>query len=222
MFESILSTNATLSIQNGAICILASVILGMVISLVHYYTSKSNKNFLITLAVLPLIVQVVIMLVNGNLGTSLAVLGAFSLVRFRSIPGNSKEITSIFFAMAIGLATGMGYITLAILITVVISLLLIILTKTHFGENKQEDRKLKITIPENLDYTNVFDDIFKNYTQTNQLEKVKTTNMGSMYELTYRVVLKKDKNEKDLIDEIRVRNGNLNITFGRFDENATL
>lgn len=222
MFESILSTNATLSIQNGAICILASVILGMVISLVHYYTSKSNKNFLITLAVLPLIVQVVIMLVNGNLGTSLAVLGAFSLVRFRSIPGNSKEITSIFFAMAIGLATGMGYITLAILITVVISLLLVILTKTHFGENKQEDRKLKITIPENLDYTNVFDDIFKNYTQTKQLEKVKTTNMGSMYELTYRVVLKKDKNEKDLIDEIRVRNGNLNITFGRFDENATL
>lgn len=222
MFESILSTNATLSIQNGAICILASVILGMVISLVHYYTSKSNKNFLITLAVLPLIVQVVIMLVNGNLGTSLAVLGAFSLVRFRSIPGNSKEITSIFFAMAIGLATGMGYITLAILITVVISLLLVILTKTHFGENKQEDRKLKITIPENLDYTNVFDDIFKNYTQTNQLEKVKTTNMGSMYELTYRVVLKKDRNEKDLIDEIRVRNGNLNITFGRFDENATL
>lgn len=223
MFESILNTTtATLSIQNGMICILSSIILGIIISMVHFYIGKSNKNFLITLALLPLIVQIVIMLVNGNLGTSLAVLGAFSLVRFRSIPGTSKEITSIFLAMAIGLATGMGYITMAVTITIISGLLLIIYTKTSFGERKQDEKRLKITIPENLDYGTEFDCIFNTYAKTIQLDKVKTTNMGSMFELTYRVVLDKNKNEKDFIDEIRTRNGNLNVMLGRLEEEVSL
>ncbi|MBS5897960.1 MAG: DUF4956 domain-containing protein, partial [Prevotella histicola] len=171
--------------------------------------------FTISLVILPGLIQVVIMMVNGNLGTSVAALGAFSLVRFRSVPGNSKEICSVFFSMAIGLATGMGYITFAVLITIIIGLVLLILFKTSFGEKSLHSKELKITIPENLDYTEIFEDIFSNFASRISLERVKTTNLGSMYELQYSIVFKNDKLEKEFIDEIRCRNGNLPVICGR-------
>lgn len=219
MFESILSETAgTLSISSSLICMAVSVVLGVVIACVYMYTSKYSKNFVVSLAMLPALVQVVIMMVNGNLGTSVAILGAFGLVRFRSIPGTAKEIVSVFFAMAIGLATGMGHISFAIYVTLIISLLMIIMSKTKFAEKKDYERKLKIIIPEELDYTDVFKDILEEYTKSYSIDRVKTINMGSMYEITYNVILEKDKNEKELLDKIRVRNGNLTVSLYRAEE----
>lgn len=216
MFNSILESNSgTLSISTALICMGAALIFGIIIALVHMYSTKCSKNFAITIAVLPLLVQVVIMMVNGNLGTSIAILGSFSLIRFRSMQGNSRELVSIFFAMAIGLAVGMGHIMYAFVFTLITSLALIILQKSNFGMKKNNEKSLKVTIPENLDYTNIFDDIFDKYTNNIELNKVKTTNMGSMFELSYNISLKNNINEKDFIDEIRTRNGNLTVNLGR-------
>lgn len=216
MFNSILESNSgTLSISTALICMGAALIFGIIIALVHMYSTKCSKNFAITIAVLPLLVQVVIMMVNGNLGTSIAILGSFSLIRFRSMQGNSRELVSIFFAMAIGLAVGMGHIMYAFVFTLITSLALIILQKSSFGIKKNNEKSLKVTIPENLDYTNIFDDIFDKYTNNIELNKIKTTNMGSMFELSYNISLKNNINEKDFIDEIRTRNGNLTINLGR-------
>ena len=145
-------------------------------------------------------------------------MGAFSLVRFRSIAGNSKEITSVFFAMVIGLAVGMGHIAFATLVTVIVGLLIFVYSKIDFGANKENERKLKVVIPENLNFIDAFNDIFEKYTVQNILQKVKTTNMGSMYELNYHIVVKDDIDEKKFIDEIRCRNGNLNIMLSREEE----
>jgi hypothetical protein len=210
MLESIFDSSAvSLSLNSLFICLATSLILGLVISIVHIKTTKSSKNLAITLAVLPTLISLVIIMVNGNLGTSVAVLGAFSLIRFRSAPGNSKEIMSVFFAMTIGLAVGMGEIVFAIIITIIISIIFIVLEKIKFGGNNQ--KKLIITIPENLDYTNLFEDIFEEKLDSYSLEKTKTTNMGSLFELTYLVSLKNDTNEKVFIDQLRCRNGNLKI-----------
>lgn len=222
MFESIFteSSTATLTIQDAAICMAAAIILGVIIAFTHYKTSKSTtKNFLLSLTVMPLLVQVVIMMVNGNLGASIAVMGAFNLVRFRSAPGNAKEIMSIFWAMAIGLAVGMGQIAFAAAITVVVAIILFIISKIKFIEDVNTKKKLKIQIPEELDYVDVFQDVFKKYTKIVELQKARTTNMGSLYELTYILELKPEANEKEFIDELRVRNGNLSIQLSRnFEE----
>ena len=216
MLESILSTtSATISMENCIICIAVSIILGIIISATHKITTKTTPNFLLTLTLLPLLVQVVILLINGNLGTSLAVAGAFSLIRFRSMQGNSKELISIFWAMAIGLALGMGYIILAVVITVIVAILMVIINKILTNTQNSSTRKLKIVIPENLDYSEVFDDLMKKYTDKSELKKAKTTNMGSTYELSYMVNLKKNIKEKDFIDEIRVRNGNMLVMLER-------
>lgn len=217
MLESILSsTEATVSVESSLICILSSIILGVVISLTYKFTTKkASSNFLLTLALLPVLVQVVIFLVNGNLGTAFAVAGAFSLVRFRSMAGTSKEILSIFWAMAVGLGLGMGYVVYATLITIIVSILIFVITKINEKCEEKEERKLKIVIPENLDYEEVFDDLFKDYTDKVELKKSKTTNMGSMYELTYIIKMKKDKKEKEFIDEIRCRNGNMVVSIER-------
>ena len=214
MFISILESTGGLTIGGAIICTVASIILGLTIAYIYMGQGRCSKNFAITLVTLPVLVQVVIMMVNGNLGTGVAILGAFGLVRFRSVPGTSKEICCVFFAMAVGLATGMGFITFAVMITVVISLLLLILSKTTFGETKSL-RLLKITIPESLDYTEAFNDIFERYAKEVTLNRVKTTNLGSLFELNYDIVLKDDKQEKALIDELRCRNGNLTIVCGR-------
>lgn len=209
MFNSIIGESVT--ITNFGICIITALILGIVVSLVHRATTRTNKNFVITLATLPSLVAMVILLVNGNLGTSVAVLGAFSLIRFRSIPGNSKEILSVFFSMAIGLAIGCGYIGFALLFTVFISAVLYVLSTSNFASDDTLEKELRIVIPEDMDYTNCFNDIFDKSLNEYSLLKAKTTNMGSLFELTYRIKLKKDTNEKKLIDDIRVRNGNLKI-----------
>lgn len=214
MLDSVLN-QTSLSVSSVLLCMVASIMLGIIISLIYMYHSQYSKNFVITLTLLPMIVSVVIMMVNGNLGTSVAVLGTFSLIRFRSVPGGSKEITSIFIAMAIGLATGMGFVTFAVIITVMVGLVSILLNKFKFGEMKMNEKDLKITIPESLDYTQVFDDLYEKFTNKVILERVKTTNMGSMYELTYKVVMKEEFNEKEFIDELRCRNGNLSISLSR-------
>lgn len=216
MFSSILNAQAeALTITNALLCTGTSIILGIIIAAIYMIQGKYSKNFVTTLVILPPLVQIVIMMTSGNLGSSVAVLGAFSLVRFRSQPGSSKEISSIFFAMAVGLATGMGYLSFAVLITIVIGLLLLVISKSPFGERKANCKELKITIPENLDYMEIFDDIFEKYTKEVELERVKTTNLGSMLELCYYIVSKDVKREKEMIDEIRCRNGNLTIILGR-------
>ena len=211
MFSSIIGSTLTLS--TFAICIGVSLILGFIVAFMHMKTTKSNKNFVTTLFVLPALVTTVILLVNGNLGTSVAVMGAFSLVRFRSLPGNSKEILSVFFAMAIGLAIGVGYIGFAAIFTILISIIIALLNVLNFGEETKNTKMLKILIPEDLDYTEVFNDIFVDYIDHADMVSAKTVNMGSIFELTYRVDLKNNINEKEFIDKLRVRNGNLKITL---------
>ena len=209
MFNSILGGN--LNLINFTICILTSFVLGLVVALVHAKTNRTNKNFIGTLVVLPALVSIVILLVNGNLGTAVAVGGAFSLIRFRSIPGTSKEILSVFFSMAIGLAVGTGYIAYSVIFTLIASLVILILNAFKFGESKS--KLLKICILEDLDYTEVFNDIFNEYLSDVELTGTKTINMGSMFELTYLISTKKDINEKEFIDKIRVKNGNLKISL---------
>jgi uncharacterized membrane protein YhiD involved in acid resistance len=213
MFTSILSTaESSLTISDALIATSASLILGLVVSLTYMNSGSYSKNFVISLVMLPALVQIVIMMVNGNLGTGVAVMGAFSLVRFRSLPGSSKEISTIFFAMAVGLSTGMGYVSFAAVITVILSLALLLLSKTNFGGGETSTKELKVTIPENLNYTAIFDDLFEKYTKSAVLEKVKTTNLGSMFDLHYHIDLKDKSLEKAFIDEIRCRNGNLTIS----------
>lgn len=216
MFTSILSSvEGNLTMQNGLLCTVVSVALGVLIAVIYMQQGNYSKNFVVTLAMMPVLVQVVIMLVNGNVGTSVAVLGTFGLVRFRSVPGTSREIANIFFAMAVGLATGMGYITFAVAMVVVVGGMFLILGKTSFGERKYDEKDLRITIAEDLDYTDIFEDIFQEYTSKCSLEQVKTTNLGSMYELRYHITLKDAKKEKEMIDQLRCRNGNLTIICGK-------
>ena len=210
MLDSIL-TSSDVGIENVLLCSLVSIVLGLIISFVYMKTSKGSKNFLITLASLPILVQSIIIMTSGSLGTSIAIVGAFSLVRFRSIPGSSKEILSVFFAMTVGLATGMGQIGYASIITLLVGFMIIVLSKTKFGEGRNSEKILKIVIPENLDYTEVFDDIFEKYKISYKLDRVKTVNLGSLFELTYSIRIKGNINEKELIDDLRSRNGNLKI-----------
>ena len=205
---------AGMDVRTFLMCLAASALCGVLLAGIHAYRNHSTLNFLMTLILLPMLVQAVIMMVNGNLGTGVAIVGAFSLIRFRSIPGTSKEIGTIFFAMATGLATGMGYIGFAAIITILVGALMIVLCKAGFGDKKDETLQLKIVIPENLNFNGAFDDIFEKYTNKAKLDKVKTTNLGSMFELNFLVSLKKDADQKAMIDEIRVRNGNLTVAMG--------
>ncbi|MDO4344684.1 MAG: DUF4956 domain-containing protein [Eubacteriales bacterium] len=213
LFESILIENGTMKFSAGsfAACFLTSLLLGMAVAYIYMYQGNYRKNFVLTLALLPALVQVIITLVNGSLGTGIAAMGAFSLVRFRSIPGTSKEISSIFFAMAAGLAAGMGYLGIGVVFVAVLGGASILLQKSRFGEMKEERRLLRITIPESLDYTQVFDDLFLQYTKSCRLIQVKTTNLGSLFKLEYEITLKNMNEEKKLIDDLRCRNGNLEI-----------
>jgi hypothetical protein len=198
----------------------ASIVVGLVIALFYMYKSDYSKSFVITLTLLPAIVGAVVTIVNGNLGTGVAVMGAFSLVRFRSIPGSAKEIGFIFFAMAAGLAAGMGYIAYAGVFTLCVGLMSLLLYKLKFAESKQASKQLKVTIPENLEYAGLFDDLFNQYTVSAKLNRVKTTNMGSMFQLQYDIILKDQKQEKEMIDQIRTRNGNLDIMCGYISDSS--
>lgn len=213
MLNSIITD--TFSMNTFLICLAAALILGAVLAWGHSRFNNSSKGFIITIAILPAMVQMVILLVNGNLGTGIAVMGAFSLVRFRSVPGSAKEIGIIFMAMAVGLATGTGYIAAAVLFVFVVGGVSIIYNLTDFGETKQKQKELKITLPEGVDYMEVFNDLFSKYTAKHELVKVKTSNMGSLYKLQYLITLKDPNKEKSFLDEIRCRNGNLEIVCGR-------
>ena len=213
MLDSIFleGSTMTLTISNFLLSFAVSLALGFVSAGLYMFRSHYSKSFVMTLVMLPAVVQVVILLVNGNLGVGVAVAGTFSLVRFRSVPGTAREITSIFLAMAVGLAAGMGYLGIAVLLVVVLGAVSMILTITSFGD--QRNRKdLRITIPESLNYTDVFDDILKSYAKNWELVQVKTTNMGSLYKLTYQIEMKDTSEEKKMIDELRCRNGNLEIS----------
>lgn len=213
MLDSIIGSGLT--VNTFLICTAVSVLLGIATALLACYRSRSTPGFAVTLAVLPAIVQLVIMLVNGNVGAGVAVAGAFSLVRFRSAPGTAKEIGVIFLAMALGLATGMGYVALAAGFFVIAAAVMLLLTRLNFCGKTSSERMLKITIPENLDYEGIFDDLFEQYTSAHTLEKVKTSNMGTLYELQYRITLKTAGIPKEFLDALRCRNGNLNIVCGR-------
>lgn len=220
MLNSILGTELTLT--SFLICTGVSLLLGVGTALVAGYRSRSTQSLAVTLAILPAVVQAVIMLVNGSIGAGIAVAGAFSLVRFRSAPGTAREIAAIFLAMAIGLATGMGYVGLAVLLFLILAGAMLALTALRFGQKEDAGRILKITIPEDLDYDGLFDDLFERYTTAHTLEKVKTTNMGTLYELRYRIILRQEPVPKVFLDELRCRNGNLNITCCREESHESL
>lgn len=220
IIESEQALASSFSLKTFLILTFSSLVLGGLIALIYKFKTRCSKSFVVTLMLIPAIVQMIIMLVNGNLGTGVAVMGAFSLVRFRSLPGSAKEICSIFLAMAVGLATGMGYIGVAALFVVIIGAVSILYQLLYIRPGADTQRKLRITIPESLDYLAVFDDIFKKYTTEVQLDQVKTASLGSLYKLQYYVKLKDLKKEKDFIDELRIRNGNLEIVCGHPTANA--
>ena len=216
MFNSIFDTTTTgLSITTALICAGVALALGLAIAITHKITSRTTKGFLTTLVVLPLLVMAVMIMINGNLGTSIAILGAFSLIRFRSIQGRAKDLLSVFFAMMIGLALGMGHVFFAIIMTVIAIFAIIFFTYTSILEPDKRERVLKITIPEDLDYDDVFNDVFRKYTTKANLVRMKTVNMGSLYDLTYDVKLKTGIKEKDFLDAIRVKNCNLKVLLSQ-------
>lgn len=214
MLNSII-TGTEITLSAFLICTAVSLVLGLLTAALCMYKNRSSQSFVLALAVLPTVVQVVIMLVNGNIGAGVAVAGAFSLVRFRSASGSAREISLIFLSMAIGLATGMGYVVLAGLFFVILAAFLLALQSLRFGAGRENVRELKITIGEDLDYDGLFDDLFQKYTTSAELERVKTTNMGTLYELRYNIVLRDEHNTKAFLDELRCRNGNLNIVCGK-------
>lgn len=208
---------SVISVTDFLLCLVFSLVLGLVMAFAYMYRTRYTKSFVITLALLPAVVCVVIMLVNGNVGTGVAVAGAFSLVRFRSVPGTAKEICTLFLAMGAGLIAGMGYLGFAVLFTLVMCVMFVLYNRLDFGSKKNSEtfKTFAITIPEDLDYSGIFDDIFAEYTLSHDLVRVKSTNMGSMFKLTYNVMLRDVTREKEMIDKIRCRNGNLEITVSK-------
>ena len=219
LFGGLFDTDLTtvISVTDFLLCLGCSLVLGLVMAFAYMYRTRYTKSFVITLALLPAVVCVVIMLVNGNVGTGVAVAGAFSLVRFRSVPGTAKEICTLFLAMGAGLIAGMGYLGFAVLFTVIMCVIFVLYNCLDFGAKKNAAtfKTFNITIPEDLDYTGVFDDIFAEYTRSHDLVRVKTTNMGSMFKLTYNVELADATREKEMIDKLRCRNGNLEIAVSK-------
>jgi len=208
------TTETVITMGGFTLCILAALVMGIILSGSLQFKNAISKSFAVTIAILPAVVCVVIMMVNGSIGTGIAVAGTFSLVRFRSLPGTAREITAVFIAMAIGLACGMGNIGYALVFTVITILVMLLLEHSKFGEysDVSNTKIIRITIPEDLDYTNIFDDLFQEYTSNYKLMTVKTTNLGSLFKLNYNVVFKNPLDEKDFIDKLRVRNGNLEIS----------
>ena len=225
LFKGLFDTDLTtvISVTDFLLCLGFSLMLGLIMVFAYMYRTRYTKSFVVTLALLPAVVCVVIMLVNGNVGTGVAVAGAFSLVRFRSVPGTAKEICTLFLAMGAGLIAGMGYLGFAVLFTVVMCAMFVLYNRLDFGTKKNVAtfKTFTITIPEDLDYSGVFDDIFAEYTRAHDLVCVKTTNMGSMFKLTYNVELSDVAREKEMIDKIRCRNGNLEIAVSKQETSQT-
>ena len=215
LFDSDLT--AVISVSDFLLCLGTALVLGLLMAFAYLFRARYTKSFVVTLALLPAMVCVVIMMVNGNVGTGVAVAGAFSLVRFRSVPGTAKEICMLFLSMGTGLIVGMGYLGFAVLFTVVLCAVFLLYNRLDFGaeKNAASYQSLSVTIPEDLDYTGAFDDIFQTYTSAFELVQVKTTNMGSMFRLTYHITLRDPAKGKEMIDQLRCRNGNLEISICR-------
>lgn len=214
-FVSLYDSTVGITLQVFLICVGAALALGALMAVVYCFRTAHSSSFVVTLAMLPATVAVVIMMVNGNLGAGVAVAGAFSLVRFRSTPGTAKEIGAIFLAMAVGLACGMGYPGFGLIFAVIMCAVTMLYSLTNFGGERKGTlrRVLRITVPEDLDYPTIFDDLLEKYTTAVKLTNVKTTNLGSLNRLTYELTLRKAGTEKAFIDELRCRNGNLEISM---------
>ena len=216
LFKGLFDAELTnvISLENFLLCLGTALVLGLIMAFAFMFKARYTKSFVLTLALLPAVVCIVVMLVNGNIGTGVAIAGAFSLVRFRSVPGTAREICALFLAMAAGLIVGMGYLMFGLIFTLVMCGAFLLYAKLGLGGKETADAKvLSVTIPEDLNYSEIFNDIFKEYTVSHQLLRVKTTNMGSLFRLTYSVVLKDPAKEKELIDAIRCRNGNLEVSM---------
>lgn len=219
IFSGIFDTDMTSVIAPGEflLCVACALVAGLILAFTYMYRTRYTKSFVLTLALLPAVVCVVIMMVNGNVGTGVAVAGAFSLVRFRSAPGTAKEIGVLFLAMGAGLIAGMGYLGYALLFTVILSAIFVLYSRLDFGAKRNSAiyKTIHITVPEDLDYTGVFEKIFSKYASNWELTNVKTTNMGSLFKLTYDLTLRNPSIEKELIDQLRCRNGNLEISISK-------
>lgn len=210
MINSVIGT--TLTTASFLVCTLTSILLGLAVALGSTYKNKTSKSMLLTIAIMPMIIQVVMMIVNGNIGTGIAVAGAFTLVRFRTIPGRARDILFAFVSMSVGMATGVGYIFVAVTVGALGVLLTCLYTKLGLGNASEKSRQLRITIPESLNFSHVFDEVFEKYTKIHIFLGSKTTNMGSLFRLTYDIELIDLETEKEFLDELRCLNGNLEIS----------
>lgn len=219
LFSGLFDTTTTQSTSPALffLCLVVAIVIGLLLALMHMRSGNSSSSFVVTLALLPPIVATVIIMVNGSIGAGVAVAGAFSLVRFRSIPGTAREIGSIFLAMGSGLVVGMGYPVYAVLFALILSCVIMAYNKLGLGKARDEDRmkRLRITVPENLDYDHELDHVISSYTSSHELASTKTSDMGSVFRLEYDVVLKEGASEKAFLDDIRCRNGNLEVMLGR-------
>ena len=214
VFSSVL-TEGSLSAGTYVLLLAAALVLGAVIALVYTIRGDYTKSFVVTLALLPAMVTAVILMVSGSLGAGVAVAGTFSLVRFRSAPGSAREIGAVFLSMATGLACGMGCPLAAAVLTLAVSAVYLGYMFSSFGEKRGGDlrKTLQITVPEDLEYGGIFDDLFSEYTTQARMTRVKTTNLGSLNRLTYEITLRRPGVEKAFLDALRCRNGNLEISL---------
>lgn len=225
MLETIISstTGESFTLVNALLIIISSIILGLAISLAYMKTHKREgytSGFTVTLIMLPVIIAIIILLVGNNVARAFSLAGAFSIIRFRSAPGDPKDITYVFFTLAVGLTCGMGYVGYAFIFTLILCALVVILDMTRFAIPRTKTSKLKITIPEDLNYDGIFDDILNKYTNSWNIETIKTRDFGSLFEIHYIIHMKLDVDQKKFIDELRCKNGNLNISlnFAGFEE----
>ena len=217
MFDSIFSNpaiDAPMDLSKTLLCILVALLSGLVISIVYLLITTKDRqspNLALSLVILPVIISVLILLIGSNIARAFSMAGVFALVRFRSVPGDSKDITFVFMTVAAGLSSGTGYIVFGGAVTLLLCITVLVLGKLGFGVTKSNEKRLKITIPEDMNFQGAFDDLFEKYTSRCRLQKVRTSNLGTLFELTYQLAMKDEKAEKEFMDEIRSRNGNLNI-----------
>ena len=214
------STTAVIAADQFLLCVGVSLLIGAFIAFVASRKARQSFSFLSTLVALPALSCVVIMMVNGNIGLGVATAGTFSLVRFRSAAGTAKEMALIFLCMVAGLIAGMGYLAYAALFALVLGLVFL-LTNLLDPAAKGLKRRLRVTVPEDLDYTGIFQSTLSNYCKSWKLLQVKTTNMGALFRLTYDVTLREAAKEKAFLDELRLHNGNLEISLAEAETGDT-
>ena len=225
MLDTIFTSLPELSLIRTVIRMFAAIIAGGFISLSYIHSDKRQKyssNFAMTVVILPAIVSVVITLIGSDLAKAISLGGVFALVRFRSVPGDSRDIAYVFFAMVVGLAIGMDCYAIAFALTAVVALSFTLLQKLNYAKNKNASEILKITVPEDLNFKDAFTDLFNEYLDKYTISSIRTTNMGTLYQITYDVSPKDGIDEKTFIDALRVKNGNLNIILGKHEETAEL